>query len=217
MCPAHRPVDDEDTHGGPTARGAEGTQAALLAAALVRFGTEGYQSTTVRDIARDAGANVALINRYFGSKDGLFRACLARTRDELADETLVHGRSPSVRDLVERATGKSDSAFVLRLKLLITSSRDPDADHIRHEVLEHFAENLAAEAHKPEGAPGRPPSSSEMLRAEVALAALLGIVQMRSTTSLTELSVADRSRVTPLIRDTFDVLLHPSDHTDGSP
>jgi hypothetical protein len=56
-----------------------------------------------------------------------------------------------------------------------------------------------------------------MLRAEVALAALLGIVQMRSTTSLTELSVADRSRVTPLIRDTFDVLLHPSDHTDGSP
>lgn len=36
----------------------------------------GYSNVSVRQIARDSGADVALINRYFGSKFGLFEATL---------------------------------------------------------------------------------------------------------------------------------------------
>ncbi|GGF20419.1 TetR family transcriptional regulator [Williamsia phyllosphaerae] len=60
-------------------RNADATRADLLRAAKRRFTVFGFERTTVREIAADAGANVSLINRYFGSKDGLLAAVLAET------------------------------------------------------------------------------------------------------------------------------------------
>src|SRR5437868_7385898 len=60
-------------------RNAAETRAALLAAARIRFARDGYEATNLRDIAADVGVNVALISRYFGSKEGLFferRSCM---------------------------------------------------------------------------------------------------------------------------------------------
>lgn len=48
------------------------TKAAILAAARARFSVEGYRSTTIRAVARDAGIDPALVMRYFGSKAELF-------------------------------------------------------------------------------------------------------------------------------------------------
>jgi AcrR family transcriptional regulator len=50
----------------------EATRAAILAAARERFAADGYERTTVRAIARDAGADPSLVMRYYGSKDQLF-------------------------------------------------------------------------------------------------------------------------------------------------
>ena len=57
-------------------RDAEATQAAILAAAKSHFARSGYEGAFLRDIAADAGVDAALINRYFGGKDGLFAAAL---------------------------------------------------------------------------------------------------------------------------------------------
>src|ERR1700744_3072446 len=57
-------------------RDADETRQRLLQAARQRFAQDGYAATTVRDIAMEAGVNVALINRYFTSKEGLFEAYL---------------------------------------------------------------------------------------------------------------------------------------------
>ena len=57
-------------------RDAEATQAAILEAAKVHFAKSGYDGAYLRDIAADAGVDAALINRYFGGKDGLFAAAL---------------------------------------------------------------------------------------------------------------------------------------------
>ena len=48
------------------------TRAAILAAARDLFADRGYRMTTVRDIASRARVDAALVNRYFGGKDGLF-------------------------------------------------------------------------------------------------------------------------------------------------
>ncbi len=48
------------------------TRAKLLAAARHHLSQAGYGQVGVRQIAAEAGVNAALINRYFGSKLGLF-------------------------------------------------------------------------------------------------------------------------------------------------
>jgi len=61
---------------GPRRRDAAATRAAILEAAKRQFGALGYDSATLRDIAAEAGADVALIKRYFGGKEGLFTEAL---------------------------------------------------------------------------------------------------------------------------------------------
>lgn len=56
---------------------AAATRAALVRAARLEFSRRGYDAASTREIAAAAGANPALINRYFGGKEGLFEAAIA--------------------------------------------------------------------------------------------------------------------------------------------
>jgi AcrR family transcriptional regulator len=57
------------------------TKNAIICAAQALFSSHGYAETGVRDIARVAGVNQALIARYFGSKIELFAAALEASLD----------------------------------------------------------------------------------------------------------------------------------------
>ena len=59
-------------------RDADATRHAILAAAKSHFARAGYEGAHLRDIAVDAGVDAALINRYFGGKEGLFAEVLKR-------------------------------------------------------------------------------------------------------------------------------------------
>jgi AcrR family transcriptional regulator len=52
--------------------GGEDTKAALLAAAREAFVERGYEGATVRAIAARAGVDAAMVNHWFGGKEGLF-------------------------------------------------------------------------------------------------------------------------------------------------
>ncbi len=58
----------------------------ILAIASVAFGTHGFVGTNVADVARAAGISKPLVYAYFGSKEGLYAACLDRAGELLADE-----------------------------------------------------------------------------------------------------------------------------------
>jgi AcrR family transcriptional regulator len=49
---------------------------AILAAARARFTEQGYERTTIRQVAVDAGIDASMVMRYYGSKDGLFAAAV---------------------------------------------------------------------------------------------------------------------------------------------
>ena len=53
-------------------RSASRTRAEILAAARARFGASGFERTTMRAVAADAGVDAALVMRYFGNKEALF-------------------------------------------------------------------------------------------------------------------------------------------------
>jgi AcrR family transcriptional regulator len=71
------------------------TKAKILEAAFRRLSREGYAALSIREIAKDAGVNHALINYHFRSKDQLVIAVLdAANRELLARQQRMY-RAPT--------------------------------------------------------------------------------------------------------------------------
>src|SRR5436305_10200934 len=75
-------------------RKGEQTREAILWAAIVRFGRDGYRSTAVADIARDAAVSGTLAYAYFPNKEALFFAAV----DEDAAAVINEGLSTILDD-----------------------------------------------------------------------------------------------------------------------
>jgi AcrR family transcriptional regulator len=196
-------VDDELVRSG---RDAAVTKRALIRAARRRFATDGYRATTVRQIAADAGVNVALINRYFASKDGLFEACMLSTSDEL--ESRTPAAATGVHEVIERLIGHvmnaPDRDEPLQLLLLMRSSGDENADRIRRSTLEHFTRQLAGAA----GWRADDESTADiLLRAQLAIAAMLGVVMLRTSAAVEPVASAGTEELTAPLRQVMTVLL----------
>ena len=99
-------------------------RAAILAAARQRFAREGYERTTIRSVAADAGVDPSMVMRYYGTKDDLFGAAVAVDLD-LPD---VAGLPPEevagrlARHFVARWEGNlADEAILLLLRSAVTN------------------------------------------------------------------------------------------------
>jgi len=75
----------------------EATTTAMLAAARKLFSEQGFAAVTVRDIAEAAGVSHALVHRYLGSKEDIYRAVLARSDTDIRDA--AHGTADLTRAL----------------------------------------------------------------------------------------------------------------------
>jgi AcrR family transcriptional regulator len=73
----------------------EETTAAILDAAEELFAQRGYTAVTVREIAAAAGVSHALVHRYLGAKEEVYRAMLARRENTIRDA------APDEDDLLE--------------------------------------------------------------------------------------------------------------------
>jgi AcrR family transcriptional regulator len=63
---------------------------AILGAAIARFGRDGFRSTSVADIARDAGVSGTLVYAHYPNKEALFLAALDHDAAEVIAEGLQH-------------------------------------------------------------------------------------------------------------------------------
>jgi AcrR family transcriptional regulator len=69
----------------PINANAEETRRRILEAASQLFAKHGYEGTSVRQIAAAAGVSLGMIRHYFGSKDGLYDACIAQAFEIYAE------------------------------------------------------------------------------------------------------------------------------------
>lgn len=70
------------------------TQAAVLKSACKLFGHNGYDHTSLQDIAKDCGTTIRPIYHYFVNKKVLFEAVTETYEQQLVDAlTSVHGQS----------------------------------------------------------------------------------------------------------------------------
>jgi AcrR family transcriptional regulator len=113
-------------------RDAERTRAALLIAARTLFSTRGFANTGVRDVAELAGVNSSLVRRYFGSKQGLFRATLEQVLD--ISPVLGGDRRRFGVDMVAIFLDTEDAPGPLAMMIL--SAADPEAHATSVELLQ---------------------------------------------------------------------------------
>jgi AcrR family transcriptional regulator len=200
------PAACDDASAQRRRRDASRTRQVLLEAARARFAHDGYAATTVRDIAEEAGVNVALINRYFTSKEGLFEACLTTAvTDVRRDENglPIDGLAEGIASRI--GSSADDDRLRVALLLLLRSSGDDRIDDLRRAVLSAVSEKMAA------AAGGADPDGSALLRAQIVLATTLGIVTLRSSLGIQPLASATEQQLLEPLRDLVRAVLPGGD------
>jgi len=94
--------------------GPSNTREEILVAARQLFAQRGYQATTMRAIAAEAGVNAALVHHYFGSKEQLLVAAM----------NLPLNPADAIREL--RDAGPRDQLGERLVRFFVRTWRDPE-------------------------------------------------------------------------------------------
>jgi len=179
-------------------KSAADTKQALLDAARARFLQESYENVGLRDIAGDVGVDVALVSRYFGSKEELFRAGLGVGQNkEILPADLPNSQIPDYLARLFVQQGDDGNEHVERLLIILRSASSPTASQIvrqalREDVLQPLAEKLGG-------------SRSE-LRASTSMAVWMGMTIMRIVMSVEPLCSRE-GEVEHRLRQLFETAL----------
>jgi AcrR family transcriptional regulator len=186
------------------ARNADATRADLLRAAKRRFTVLGYERTTTRDIAADAGANVSLITRYFGSKEGLFAAVVSESAEAL-DQATVQDPRDLVEQILSSLQPEAWAEYGGENPLVLLSRDSGEGEQVKalrqkglRTAVEHFATELDARAGR------RRPDPERQLRAELLLAFLTGLVTVRAALPDGELATASDETLRAVLQRVVD-------------
>jgi AcrR family transcriptional regulator len=126
-------------------RDAAATRSAIFEAATRRFADQGYQCAGVREIAADAGVDAAMVNRYFGSKEGLFTEVIDRAfnRDDLLAGERVDLAARLARYAVFGSEDVQDTRRIPLLLLLRSAAEPRAAALLRASLDRNFVQPLA--------------------------------------------------------------------------
>lgn len=176
---------------------AAASRAALLAAAQDVFRELGYERATTREIGERAGVDPALIARYFGSKERLFIASIAKVDPAESELELEPRRFVSF--LLEYWDERGHNPLSRALASPVLS------EDVRREIGAIVSDLLLV----PEAAELRARGVPEPeLRAELLVALAVGIAMSRANGTLERLAGAPREEVMEL--------LSPAVHALGS-
>jgi AcrR family transcriptional regulator len=186
------------SRGAPTGRSrdAAASRDALLRAAQTRFGQQGFESTTIREIGEQAGVDASLIARYFGSKADLYIAAIVAEEAE-AVPSEFEGLEHMADVLVTRDDRRGPGPILHAIVRSDTPAEILDAalDRLARRLVDPLVANMTAQG------VDRP-----QLRAEVAVSALLGFRFGRSLGWFDEIRSAPRDEVVALIVDALGAI-----------
>ncbi len=171
--------------------GRSDTRNEILRAARHRFAARGYQSTSLRSIAADAGVDPALIHHYFDSKQRLFLATVAIPVpiDEILAGLVAGGRDGLGERMLATLLSIWDSDVQPNLVAALRSAlADPEMGRVFGEFLdlELVGRTLAAL-----GVPPAEATRRGALIASQVLGVLIGryVLRLPALTSLTSVEL----------------------------
>ena len=190
--------------GGPAGgrrpeRDREATERRILDAARDLFGEHGYDGVTVRAIAARAEANVALVNRYFGSKAALFEEVL--TGESVIRGVIAGDPDGLPRRLAEHFVRQIDQRSVTAMsRMLDRSAGHPEVK----KALLHYLEDVVVQ---PMIAQLDGPDARA--RALLASTIIMGGGPVRRLFGLDDLRAADPAEVVDRVTAMFTAALAP--------
>ncbi|KHL00831.1 TetR/AcrR family transcriptional regulator [Sinomonas humi] len=131
-------------------KGPSDRRAAIVAAATRLFAEDGYDGVSLRQIAREAGVDAALVHHYFDGKDDLFAASVALPIDPEALLADIDEQAPAERGrfvarvIVRLWEGPQRHALAAFFRSTISStSRSRLLAHVvRRRILTRIADGL---------------------------------------------------------------------------
>lgn len=184
----------------PRKRNAAVTREMIVTAARSVFTQRGYDGCGIRDIAAEAGVNVALINRYFGSKLGLFAQAVLC--DEEFDALLAMPLDQMADVLSDLLTTKplTKPDFDITLAILRSVSNSAATEAASQKCHDRFTTVLAAQL----------TGDDRLHRAEMVLAVVAGVDLMRRVYRAPALA-EDGIAAQPYLRDMLWSLIYPDE------
>ncbi len=112
----------------------------IIKAAQKLFGEKGFEGASLRDIAKKAKANVAMIAYYFGCKENLYRSCLSDFAQAQASVTKEILKSPKnledFRSQLQNLVSTLMQALDENTPLLRILLREMQSEHKNRELLQ---------------------------------------------------------------------------------
>ncbi|NIJ11149.1 AcrR family transcriptional regulator [Saccharomonospora amisosensis] len=176
----------------------EDTRAALLEAARAVFAEGGYDGATVRAIAARAGVDAAMVNHWFGGKEGLFAQAVLQVpfdfRDVL-DEVTADGPQHLGRNIVRAFVTRWDGAGGEVFTALVRSVT------AREEALHLLKETLVSRIFA--GITSAAGSDQAELRAGLCASQVIGLGMARYVARMEPLASADIDTLVETIAPTL--------------
>ncbi len=193
----------------PRRRDSARSRELLLDAAGALFAERGFDRTTTREIGERAGVDPALIARYFGGKTRLY---LAAIRAEQGDGVPADLLDPQrLGELLDRVARRGPGPV---FRAAVLPHEDPAIQDAARTQL-HARLVVPLSEHYTRSGTDRP-----RLRAEVAVAAFVGVVLARGGGAFQELAEADPDELIVLLQDLLGYApargARPEDGTTGA-
>jgi AcrR family transcriptional regulator len=167
-------------------RKSDETRARILAAAREHFARDGYERTTIRGVAHDAGIDPAMVMRYFGSKEGLF---LAATPADLGIPDLRSApRSKAGEAMVEQFFQRWEGGDESLQILLRTAASNEDAAERGREV---YRKQILAAVVRLRGKAGSERAASLLATQLLGLAYCLYILRLPALRSMSRKAIVE--------------------------
>ncbi|MEV4808736.1 TetR/AcrR family transcriptional regulator [Micromonospora avicenniae] len=181
-------------------RDAGNTRRAILDSAIAAFTRHGYDGVGVREIAANAGVTAMLVNRYFGSKEGLFAEVvdISFAQPTMVPRSSVDLAAETAHALVARTAPDAD--HLGPFELMLKSAANPRAAKIIQAGIEkHVGARFADALQGPEA----------QERAELGLALLAGVWLTRRIIGTSGLRDADPQTLRVHVTRMLKVLTEP--------